>query len=41
MRRKDKTKINKFPVSQVSDKMLKIVKTAGGSLLEKSVIKRR
>lgn len=29
------TKLSKYPVSQVSDKMLKIVKTAGGSLLEK------
>ena len=29
------TKLTKYPVSQVSDKMLKIIKTAGGSLLEK------
>ena len=28
------TKLNKYPVSQITDKMLKTIKTAGGSLLE-------
>ena len=37
---KEETKLRRYPVSQVTDKMLKIINTAGGSLLEAIVNKK-
>lgn len=37
---KTDTKLNRFPVSQVTDKMLKTIRTAGGDLLDAIVNKR-